>query len=765
MMRRSIIRIFASVIVISLLAAIGCSASADVLFNDEHLRISGLREEGIKTVHAITFVGDTCFAYLDDESLRTYQDDGSLLRYCTLPEIALNPYVQPSASELQDIVTNIATDGQTLYGWNEYSGQFGTIDEDGIRWADKRLQTASLHPYGSIETFRIAGSFVSKDTLFAFVSLTEYQKKTEYRFVAFDLVSGRSQSYTIPNAVGVCPGADNQFLFLCLDENGWSIRILNIDTDEQFSYPADMSAFSADSVVCGLAYNKADDRILFACNGTVYAVLPEGKVQGIGSVNTDGCMSESAAWVLSSGRYALCSMIGLNIVNTGVAPVEKTRLVVQGNGLTKVNVLFQTAYPHTVLTCKSEGTSAFDLTTRLLTRDDSIDVYKIQADSTYTSIKGKGMLAPLSDSVLLKQELLAMPAAIAEAITDSRGTLVAYPASLTISTFGINKDYWQTVFGDQPIPTTMGELLDAWVLFEDYYADDYPLLDMWFGFDEKLLCSKFIYYYLQTHENPASTLAKDPSLRMVLEKLAQIADLRTKHQRTLTEWTPNDSEGHATILSLFADREAMYCSPTFYLETQENMLYGFSIFNYSPLTLTWEKNELPQTSATMTVYVVNPYTKHLQEALRYIECASKLEANPYLYYAIHPAMQEPYKNPSFSSKIAALSADIKDIEELLQRDDLEYTDRLDLEAMLDYKNRIIQEQEQLKWLIPSEAIAEDQALLKEINLNLNNVYLTAMTASDDVDQLCDQYVNDNLTLDMFLKNLSSTLSMIEMESR
>lgn len=764
-MHRAFIRFCTFVTAIVLLVFSCCATSAEVLFNAAFLRTSGLQDEGIRTVHCITYVGNTCFAYLDDESLRTYQDDGSLLLFCKLPNISLNPYIQPTMLEMKDIVTNITTDGDILYGWNVYSGQFGIISKTGIEWNDVNLQMKSLHPYGDIETYRIGASYVRNNSLYVFASLSEYLGKTEYRFYAYDLLSGKEKAYIVPDAVGLCPGKDNQFFFLCLNEKGWSIQILSTTTGEVVPYSVDMSSFSVDAVICGLVYSKEEDKIYFSYNDAVYAASPEELPNIIGSVSTIGCMSESTAWILSDNRYALCSMVGLNVVKMGILSNEQSQLTVQGSNLTKANVCFQTTYPNTTLNYISENISTEDLSVRLLTQDDSVDIYKVQADSTYMAIKKKGFLSSLSSSSILLQECNNIDEHIMDAITDGKGILVAYPASLSICTFGINVDYWNMVFNNLPIPRTLEELLDAWIMFEESYADAYPLLDMWYGFDEEFLCRNLLINYMQSHADSVNSFTGDCSLRVALEKLSRIAELREAHQRPMVEWTPDEAEGKATIFNLFAERDAMYRSPTFYLETQENMVYGISIFNYSPLTLSWNKEDADQTNASMAVYIINPYTKNYQEATRYIECASQLDVNPYLYYAIHPTLKEPYENPSFHSKIDAISEDMTYIESVLQKENLAYSDRLDFEAMLEYEKRVIQEQEQLKWMISVDTITEDRTQLSQLNLNLDNIYLTAMINSNDIEQLCSRYISGNLSLDLFLTMLANNLEMIRMEKQ
>lgn len=459
----------------------------------------------------------------------------------------------------------------------------------------------------------------------------------------------------------------------------------------------------------------------------------------------------------------LCFHVLPTLAVADPAAPEPSQLTIQGMSSVKVNEIFQSSYPDTLLIRNYEAVSADALSTKLLTRDDSVDLYMVQVDATYTNIKSKGYFASLASSELLRQCCQDLSDTMLEAIMED-DVLVAYPATLSFCDFGVNLDYWHMVFGDDPLPETMEDLLDAWILYEESYADEYPLLDIWYGFDEEALCRAFITHYIESHEDAASTLASDTALRTVLEKLAKVAEIRKAHQRTLSEWEVDESEGKATMFSLFATRDAMYQNSSFYLNTQENLVYDISIFQYSPISLVWAKEDEAQAIGFMTVYVVNPYGKHQQEAIRYIECAAQLEANPYLYYALHTTMTEPYEDPTFPSRIQFLSEDVERLEAQLESDDLDADTRFDLEAELSYDQRILQEQDKRKWLISAETIAADRASLSHLNLNLNNTYLSAMTDSGDIEQLCSRYVSGNITLDMFLKTLADTLHMITLET-
>ena len=202
-----------------------------------------------------------------------------------------------------------------------------------------------------------------------------------------------------------------------------------------------------------------------------------------------------------------------------------------------------------------------------------------------------------------------------------------------------------------------------------------------------------------------------------------------------------------------------------YLETGENLVYGLSMFDYTPLTLQWGDGDSQSTNASLMVYVVNPYTKHKGEAINYIACATQLDANPYLYYAIHPECNTPYEKPGFMNSLSGIRDDIATLVKQLQGDSLEASERSDLQAMLDYNQTVVEKQEQLKWLISEDTIQRERKLLANVNFHLDNLYLTAMDSSTIISDLCDQYTDGSIDLEKFLQELVNKLSLIEKESK
>jgi len=484
----------------------------------------------------------------------------------------------------------------------------------------------------------------------------------------------------------------------------------------------------------------------------------------IASVNTSGCASDAKAWVLSEERYALCTASGVYIIGTDQTNDEARELTVCGGGLIDVNELYQSAYPEVKLNTFTDEVDMSTLAERMASGDRSADIYRVKVDYSFQMLRQKRYAATLDESQILTEEAESFSEKISNLVTNEDGVLIAWPAALNISQFGINKGYWEMVFGDRELPQTVNELMDDWLLWERDYADEYPDIDMWFGFDLQELCQKFVAFYFESYDDMTNATASlNQVLRPVLEKLVQIYEIRKQSGRTTEEWTTDEEDGRGTILSLFAPRKAMYRNKNYYLNVPENMVYDISVFAYSTVYLKWKAEDEEKTSADLYVLIINPYSENKDLALHYLECAARIEASPYLYYATHDGYDEPYERENYQEKVEAIQTEIAELEEILQAEDLEQNDREYAEATLEYDQTLLNEQENLRYLITSETIATDRDLLAKADYGEDNIYLYALENSDVMSELCERFAAGNLTVDAFLNELTGKLKMIAME--
>lgn len=723
-------------------------ALAELLFDMDYFQSAGLLEEGIETAHSIIVTDEHIYAYLEDETIRIVNDDRTLRKYCSLPTITLNPYLIPVAEDYDNVVTNISTDGDDLYGWNIYSGQFGRISEKGIEWEEYILQINCLHPFDDLYTYRISKSFIKNDILFVLASKTGFQEESKMLF-SFSIRNGVSRLIENSEIASACAGVDDTIILLCKDDGKWVIQISSVDYLDHPYKTIELLNFDQNDVVYGLAYDESNNTILFACNSYLYFINENGEIACVGPILVENSMIDSEAWVLND-TYILSGSGGITLYDISREKDKKTKIVVRGENLQKINTAFQKTNSECQVAYEAKPISSIEVEQAIRRKDTSVDIYCIPADYIFTSIKDSSF-----ESLTDKNDYYNdVPEKILSVISNKKGEIVAFPSSIQFQLFRVNHEYWSMVFGDKALPQTIEELVDDWFLYETYYTDQYPLLDFWFGFDKSLLIKQFTLFYLQTH-----SIEQDPSfcsLRYVVNKLNNIEEVRKEKNKVLHEWTPEDEEGHATIFSLFYTRESMSMNNNLFIESIENTVYGICIFNYTDIEIAWSDSSNNETNAILYVLVINPFSCNKEKALKYIDCASEVTTNPYLFYSIHTDVNRPYENYRYSYIQQAIQKDKAYLEEALAQDGLSLSERHDIESALIYEQIMLDENIK-KWIITSETITHDRKMLEMLNLHDNNSNLPNQQLSEEIISLCDEYAYNGLSIDCFFECMTKIL--------
>lgn len=768
-LKQVVLLFLASLLCLSAVSASADTAEAEDIFTAAYLS-ENITSQTSLSIQDVAWIGDTCYAYLSDMSVYTWNTSGTLTKLCQLPaapEAILADSVSltdEDLAQLKETVTYMAGGSDAVYGLNVYSGKFGKIDEEGIHWNDVLLDVSCLNPDPEENFFpnRIAECFVDSDTLYALVALNPEYASESYGFYGFDINTGDSRTYTVPEAVGVCPLQDGQFLFLCAGSANYSLKQLDALSGKVTSLSLSVADFDVDMAVGGLAYDADSDTIALAAEGKVWKSVQGASFTSFASLDDRYLTNESSAALLPDGRYAL--WLDAITIKGETDQTESHQLTFQGPFLNiALETAFRSTYPDIAFTVRSQETTAEDLTTLLTTQDSSIDIFEVRADYTYTTLKRKGMAAPLP-SETLRQNLRSMYPVIQDALTDGDGNLVAYPSRLYLNLYQYNQGFWDLAFKGEAFPTSMEGLMDYWLRWEQDYADDYPEIEFVDNFDYALWCKRIIQMYIRQHDTDGQTpdLNSD-DLRTVLEKLGQIAHIRQAAGRHTSELSMDDYDGMACIFSCNA-RAAMNTPDTLLFTSPEEYLYDVYMYDYTSVTMRFAEQDDPTVDGTLFVYVVNPFSTHQEEAQKLIELASAMEINPYLYYAIYPQCNTPYEDPNFAQTAALYEEEKAALEAARKEADADELESIDLQ--LDYYTQYLNNLEQQRWKISAEAIAAGRQQMEQINLHAASLYLGGSgTSADDVmTDICARYISDLLSLDGFLQELTNKIRMMELEA-
>lgn len=409
---------------------------------------------------------------------------------------------------------------------------------------------------------------------------------------------------------------------------------------------------------------------------------------------------------------------------------DQQRLMVRGVDLPAVESTFSQRYPDIELAFDYESISAEEVAQMLLSRDSSVDVFEVCVDYAFSSLMKKDFASDLSVSEIIRGEVAQMESAIVSTITD--------------------------------------ELMDAWILWETEYADEYPDIEFSLGFDYAAYCQRVITFFVQQSDtNGAQPNLNDPALRRILTKLQQVYEIRVQAERSTSDTGAVSPEGVAGMVRFRAWDAAMDEQSASVMHRSENMVYDLYMGNHTNVPLAFASGDTPQTDGTLYVYVVNPYSKNMDAAIKYVECLSEIESEPYIYYTVHPDCNEPCEDPHFQALIESAVQQKAELEETIKSmEGGDPVDRVDVQAMIDYYDHLLDNKESERWLISAQTIESQRKLLQSLHLHTESLYLGAQGSRVDqmIAGLCSRYADGSMTMDVFLSELSKKVNMMQLEN-
>ena len=764
--------------------ALAESQGVEELFTENSPSKAALDAAGVEWIKNKLFVEDTCYLYTSGEAVYTYTSEAGLTKYCQLPPrpeaLDHDPVIVKNINmdELHNMVNWMVAGEDGLYGYNYHSGKFGRVDESGIHWSDVKVDFSPLFTEDGFFPSYVRFVALCGDKLFLYVFDEEGGGpdglgKTLY---GFDLITGKAAVYGKNiDITNMCRGKDGTILYTRMKDGQLGLFQLDASTQEETPLPLDPATFTNPEKLGGLAYRPQGDTICFHYDGTLYQRSGDGDFQTVTLLPSNRASAGDPGWILPNGRYAFLAFLDGGILvcpmsgETGV-----THQLTYMGYAPQAEEQFRQSHPDVVLRAVDQVSSTEELVQRLVNQDDSVDVFSVPVDVAFHRMVKKGFVGDLSASPVLQERLAQMDQRIAGVITDDAGRLVAFPAEMYLNSPQVHRAYWAMVFGDAPIPTTLNDILDSWILYEQSYADEYPDLDFLSHFDYPAFLQSVIQFYIRQHDGGEQVPnLQDPALLQVLEKVKQVRDIRVEKGRPVDGTDPDvavldgvEQSVRGSIFSLESWAFPMMPASTA-VNTLEDRLYGSSVFDTADFLLSFDGTDAPLTEARMQVLVVNPHSKHQADALAFIETFAGRDINPRLYYALYPGETEPLPDPQYEERLAQLKGDLADTEEALKhKDRLSAEEISDYEAWLVYYQQKMANAEELKWEISPTTLARGRQVMEHLAFHLTSLYLDGEgSAADGVfKELCKQTAQDAMTLPELLTNLETKMNMMAMES-
>ena len=487
-----------------------------------------------------------------------------------------------------------------------------------------------------------------------------YNNQGNYSTVSLDLSNGRLREVDALNEVFMlAPYKDGNLLVeFYSSEIEQPARFAAFDPSDDSLQTLGEIAVDDYSPLQGLAYDPASDTIYCTKGGEICPVdLQAGKVgEGVADMPLE-IYSSVPACVLDGGYYA-CGGEGAVIRNLDPAQKADIRLKVNDTSwCDSVNTAyyrFSNAHGDVSVVLSREYSEFSNVIESMMNRDSSVDIYLLPTStSAYDALYNRGYLMELDGSGKAQALADRMYPSLRDSLS-TNGHLVALPVALSSWTVGVNEKALKA------LGMTLEDVPDDWPGFLDFlialpkvmtedsgvrlYYSGYAASEARFDLFSTIFED---YHRYVSYVNPNLGYNSD-LLRGLLEKLEQVDFVALG---CMEDGENNDAENQGYV---------EYDDEPVLLQTGTGCCIGNFYSEYTPLLMRMEPGAPSYLVMDATVAVVNPYTRHPEVAMAFIdELADDLPAS--VLYCLDPSLNEAIRGDTNAETLREVQAEIDNL--------------------------------------------------------------------------------------------------------
>ena len=508
----------------------------------------------------------------------------------------------------------------------------------------------------------------------------------------------------------------------------------------------------------GLAYDAASDTVYCAKGGEICPVdLQAGQVgAGITDMPLE-IYSNTMAFVMEGGFYAACSE-GACVRNLDPGQRAEVRLKINDNGwnecVSTAYYRYSNAHGDVSTVLSRDWNESQNLLESMMNRDDSIDIYVLSTNSTiYDALYKRGYLMELDSSEKLKQLTERMYPDIREALSPN-GHLVAIPVDFNSWTLGVNEKALEKM------GMTLEDVPDNWMDFLDFLAGlEEPLKEnkmhlFYAGYSARdarndLFNSIFEDYQRYVSAvNPTAGYNTD-LLRGLLTKLEQLDFVALG----LPEVSEDDEEESSGMISY-----GEYGEDTVLMQTSTGCTIGNFYSNCTPMLMGLDANTPMPLVLRTEVAVVNPFTRHPEQAIAFMEeLADSL--NTGTLYCMDPSLNEPIRGEQNEQSAIDAQKWVDDAKAELA--DADEADRQMLEENLQQAEENLKYWDEYGWEVSQRDL--DWYRGHDDHIALAGVEWLYADESGEAWELISQYMQGKIGMDEMLTGIDRKVQMMLLE--
>lgn len=411
-------------------------------------------------------------------------------------------------------------------------------------------------------------------------------------------------------------------------------------------------------------------------------------------------------------------------------------LTIMGTPDAEIIQQFAAQHPDISINLQDRSEDMLALQQSIVSADGSVDLYIVASDGVYADIREKNYAASLNASDKLMEYVSSYYPWVQNTLM-SGDQLIAMPASVSVEHWTFNRTKWEELGLGDP-PTTLDELFAISEIWQSDYAydnDDYCLFACLNGLESVL--QDIVRQYLLEHETWDQPVSFDT------DEFRQAVSAAWEHRDTFI----SDGEDLPLLMSY----------PQYFGSGSND---SDIVESFIPPALAGTSPQVIR--ATMDLLILNPVSKHKDEALIFLEFyASSLDN--ITRYRIDSSCTEPIRASWYETAHQNRLEQIARLQ--LQLDETEdFNTRLDIQDSIEALLQQAQMSEETDWEISAEDINIYHGIAEHVKIPLRTVYPKDSSAkAQSFDEIISRFASGQMPVDQFIKQLDEKARMIYSE--
>ncbi len=398
--------------------------------------------------------------------------------------------------------------------------------------------------------------------------------------------------------------------------------------------------------------------------------------------------------------------------------------------------------------------------TQHMQSSEALDLYSFYLPGdAFAALRNKGYLAELSGSSDLLAAVSEMfPNLTKQVLVD--GHLYALPVEVSTSCWSIDTAVLEDVgLTAEDVPTTYLELLnliDEWITS---YVEDYPehaLMDYPYSLSMQLFSQIMLAQIAECEADGRTLTFTDADFIATLNKLDS---MREKLQAYQDQWNDDNNNGNVTYSSAVIGGSYDASSEGFLLSSYASIDIHYASNPEStavPLMLSIQPNHDSSVIGDIRVMAVNRSSKNADAAMNLLTYLA-VNRSDYQKSLFSPAYTDNIEDPYYEETKASHESYIDELTKAMATAD-------DSEKR-DYQEAIQNLTDALTRLSPYQYTTEDILLYDSQMENVRIIESTVFYGDDnEASTLVNRYMDGNITVDQFVRELTRIVQMMIMEN-